>query len=73
MLKKLQEMKSSYEIELSRMLMMGGVTVEHPNEFGTPVSIVASAYGLGGINIKSSREKNGQVMSQTSDYRFQYV
>jgi hypothetical protein len=70
-LKKLQEMKSTYEIEISRMLLMGGITVEHPSELGTPVSLIASATGLGGIKVKTNREKVGTSMSQTSDYRFQ--
>jgi len=71
LLKKLQEMKSSYDFEVTRMLLLGGVTVEQPTEFGTPVSLIASGTALAGIKVKSSREKTGTSITSTSDYRFQ--
>jgi hypothetical protein len=71
LLKKLQEMKTSYDVEGSRMAMLGGVNVEYPTEFGTPVSVLASAYSIAAAKVKTTREKTGSVMSQTSDYRLQ--
>jgi len=71
LLKKLQELKSTYEFEINRMALLGGVTVEQPTEFGTPVSVIGSVAGIAGIKGKTVREKAGTTMSQTSDYRFQ--
>lgn len=71
LLKKLQEMKNTYEIDITRMAHLGGVTVEQPSELGTPISVIASATAIGGIKVKTNREKSGTTMSQTSDYRFQ--
>lgn len=71
LLKKLQEMKSTYEVELSRMLLLGGVTVEQPTEFGTPVSVIGSTTAVGAIKVKTNTEKSGTSMSRTSDYRLQ--
>jgi len=70
-LKKLQEMKSSYDVEGSRMAMLGGINIEVPTEFGTPVSVLTSAYSIAAAKVKTTREKTGSVMSQTSDYRLQ--
>jgi hypothetical protein len=71
LLKKLQEMKSSYDIELSRLMLLGGIRAEQPSEFGTPVSVFSGVTALGNVQIKTSREKSGTSISQTSDWNLQ--
>jgi hypothetical protein len=71
LLKKLQEMKSSYDIELSRLMLLGGVRVEQPTEFGNPVSVISAVTALGNVQIKTNREKSGTSISQTSDWNLQ--
>lgn len=70
-LKKLQEMKSAYEFNVARMFLAGGIIIEEPTAFGTPVSVIGSAAAIVGAKVKVSREKAGTAMQQTSDMRFQ--
>jgi len=71
LLKKMQEMKSSYELELTRMFMLGGVLVEEPLEVGIPLALQSSITAMGNVNIKTNREKSGTSVSQTSDMTLQ--
>lgn len=71
LLKKLQEAKSSYDIELSRMMFLGGVIIEKVTELGTPVSIVGSATAINSIKVKTNREKTGNSITSNSDWNLQ--
>lgn len=70
-IKKLQELKSNYDINVARMILAGGIIIEEPTNFGTPTSVITSASGLLGAQIKINREKKENAMSQSSDMRFQ--
>lgn len=69
-IKKLQEMKSSYEYEASRLVLFGGVTVEQPSSLGTPISLISSATGIVAFNAKVNREKTPTSITSKQDMKF---
>jgi len=71
-IKKLGELRSAaYDKELVRMLLLGGATVQQPNEFGTPVTVLSAATAVAAVHAKVSSQKSGTTMSRTYQYRFQ--
>jgi hypothetical protein len=70
-IKKLQEMKSAYEFNSARMMLMGGIIIEEPSTFGTPISTISSASGLIGLQAKVTRDKAGTGIQQQTDLKFQ--
>lgn len=53
LMKKLGEMKSaSYDKELVRMMLIGGITTEQPNELGIPVSTVSGVTSVAALHAK---------------------
>jgi len=66
-----QRATKSYEADLLRMTALGGVMIEQPNEFGTPVTALSSATGILALHAKVNRQKQGDSMSQETDMRTQ--
>jgi hypothetical protein len=70
LMKKLGEMKSaSYDKELVRMMLIGGITTERPNEMGIPVSTVSAVTSVAGIHAKVGSDKVGTAMSRNYEVR----
>lgn len=46
----------SYDKELVRMMLIGGITTEQPGEMGLPVSTVSAATGVVGLHAKVGGE-----------------
>ena len=53
------------------MTALGGMLVEQPNEFGTPVTVLSSAAGIVALHAKVNRQKQGETLSQETDMRGQ--
>lgn len=62
---------AAYDKELYRMILIGGATVEKPNELGTPVSIISAVTAVAGVHAKVSSEKAGTTLSRNYNMRFQ--
>jgi len=73
LVKKLADLKSvAYDKELVRMMLLGGVTTEQPNEIGIPVSTVSGVTALAGIHAKVGSEKAGTAVSRSYELRLQF-
>lgn len=72
LIKKVSELKNAaYDKEFYRMMLIGGVTVEKPNELGTPVSIISAVTAIAGLHAKVSSEKAGTTLSRNYNLRLQ--
>lgn len=72
-MKKLGELKSAaYDKELVRMMLIGGITTEQPNELGIPVSTVSAVTSVAAIHAKVGSDKAGTTMSRNYDIRLQF-
>jgi hypothetical protein len=72
LIKKLGEFKSAaYDKEMVRMMLIGGITTEQPNELGIPVSTVSAVTSVIGVHAKVSSEKAGTTVSRNYDVRVQ--
>ncbi|ODN03788.1 Vitellogenin-2 [Orchesella cincta] len=72
LIKKLSEYKNAaYDKEIYRMLLIGGATVEKPNELGTPVSIISAVTATAGLHATVSSEKTGTTLSRNYNIRLQ--
>lgn len=72
LIKKLGELKSAaYDKELLRMMLIGGVTTEQPNELGIPVSTVSAVTTVAALHAKVSSEKAGSTVSRNYEVRLQ--
>jgi hypothetical protein len=70
LMKKIGEMKSAaYDKELVRMMLIGGITTEQPNELGIPVSTVSAVTSVVGLHAKVGSEKAGTAMSRNYEVR----
>jgi hypothetical protein len=71
LMKKIGEMKSaSYDKELVRMMLIGGITTEQPNELGIPVSTISAVTSVAAIHAKVGTDKpTGTAMSRSYEIR----
>jgi hypothetical protein len=73
LMKKIGEMKSSaYDKELVRMMLLGGITTEQPNELGIPVSTVSGVTSIAGIHAKVGSDKAGTTVSRNYEVRLNF-
>jgi len=72
-MKKVGEMKSSaYDKELIKMMLIGGITTEQPNELGIPVSTISAVTTVAAVHAKVGSDKAGTTVSRTYDIRLQF-
>ncbi|XP_021958023.1 vitellogenin-like isoform X2 [Folsomia candida] len=70
LMKKIGEMKSAaYDKELVRMMLIGGITTEQPNELGIPVSTVSAVTSVVGLHAKVGSDKAGTAMTRNYEVR----
>jgi len=69
-IKKLQELKKSFEYDASRLLLLGGVTIEQPSALGTPISTISSLAAFVGFNAKIERDQGPTSITSKQDMKF---
>jgi hypothetical protein len=60
---------AAYDKELVRMMLIGGITTEQPNELGIPVSTISAVTAVAGLHVKVGSEKVGNTVNRNYEVR----
>ncbi|XP_035701428.1 vitellogenin [Folsomia candida] len=66
LMKKLGELSNAaYDKEFSKMILLGGVMTEQPNELGIPVSTISGVSTMAKLHAKVKSDKSGTTMNRS--------